>query len=125
MSGLPDAPDAHARGTALANVSRRIVMLHKEFYGKGPTRTRTYLQDDIVVVLMRGGFTRVEETLIREGRPEAVTRQRGEFQAVMNDRFIEVIEQELGRNVAAFMSTNHHDPDLQAELFVLEPEDAG
>jgi uncharacterized protein YbcI len=111
---------AHAHGSMLANISRRIVVLHKEFYGKGPTKARTYLQDDLVFVLLRGGFTRVEETLMRDGRGEAVHRQRDAFQQVMHDRFIEVIEDELGRKVAAFMSTSHQDPDLLAEIFVLE-----
>ena len=107
-------------GSAMANISRRIVGLHKEFYGKGPEKARTYVQDDLVVVLMRGGFTRVEETLLREGRGEAVARQRRDFQQVMFERFAEVIETELGRKVTAFMSTSHQDPDLLAEMFVLE-----
>jgi uncharacterized protein YbcI len=109
-------------GTTLANISRRIVMLHKEFYGKGPTKARTYLQDDTVLVLLRGGFTRVEETLLRDGRAEAVHRQREAFQDVMHARFVEVIEDELSRKVIAFMSTSHQDPDLLAELFVLDSD---
>jgi uncharacterized protein YbcI len=107
----------------MANISRRIVSLHKEFYGKGPDKARTYVHDDMVVVLMRGGFTRVEETLLREGRPDAVTRQRLDFQQVMHDRFTEVIEDELGRKVVAFMGTSHQDPDLLAEIFLLEGAD--
>ena len=117
------AIDAHPHGSVLANISRRIVVLHKEFYGKGPTKARTYLQDDVVLVLLRGGFTRVEETLMRDGRGEAVQRQRAAFQQVMHERFVEVIEDELGAKVSAFMSTSHQDPDLLAELFVLEPSD--
>lgn len=107
----------------MANISRRMVSLHKEFYGKGPNKARTYVQDDMVVILMRGGFTRVEETLLREGRAEAVARQRADFQQVMHDRFTEVIEGELGRKVVAFMSTSHQDPDLLAEIFLLEGAD--
>ena len=114
-------PAAAPRGSVIANISRRIVGLHKEFYGKGPTKARTYLQDDLVTVLMRGGYTRVEETLLREGRAAAVARQRREFQAVMHDRFTAVIEEELGRKVIALMSANHQDPDLLAEMFLLEP----
>src|SRR5687768_8696191 len=96
------APEAPGRGTQLANISRRIVVLHKEFYGKGPTKARTYHQDDVVLVLLRGGFTRVEETLISDGRAEAVKRQRDAFQDVMYEHFAAVIEQELGRKVSAF-----------------------
>jgi uncharacterized protein YbcI len=121
--GAPLTSEETSRGTTLANISRRLVVLHKEFYGKGPTKARTYVQDDIVLVLMRGGYTRVEETLIRDGRIDAVQRQRDAFQQVMHDRFVAVVEEELGRKVAAFMSNSHHDPDLMAELFVLERAD--
>jgi uncharacterized protein YbcI len=54
-------------GDARASISRRLVGLHKEFDGRGPTRAKTYINGDLVVVLMRGGFTPVEETLLREG----------------------------------------------------------
>jgi len=69
---------------------------------------------------MRGGFTKVEETLLAEGRGEAVIQQRMEFQEVMVDRYREVIQEETGRGVVAFMSGSHQEPDLTAEIFVLE-----
>jgi uncharacterized protein YbcI len=119
--GLEATESDGARGTMLANVSRRMVMLYKESYGKGPTQARTYYQDDTVLVLLRGGFTRVEETLLRDGRGAAVHEQRAVFQQVMHDRFVEIVEEEIGRRVVAFMSTTHQEPDLNAELFVLEP----
>ena len=106
-----------------ARISRRIVQLHKEFYGKGPTKAKTYYEGDLVVVLMRGGFTRVEETLLQEGRGDSVARQRQDFQDVMVDRFRQVIHEETGRNVVAMMSGSHQRPDLLAELFVLEHTD--
>ena len=49
--------------------------------------------------------------------------QRMQFQEVMRDRFMEVIEGETGRKVVAFMSGSHQDPDLLAEVFVLEASD--
>jgi uncharacterized protein YbcI len=105
------------------NISRRIVQLHKEFYGRGPTKAKTYVSGDLVVVLMRGGFTRVEATLLHEGRGDAVIQQRMEFQEVMEDRFKEVVAQETGRKVLAMMSGSHQDPDLLGEVFVLESTD--
>jgi uncharacterized protein YbcI len=105
------------------NISRRIVQLHKEFYGRGPTRAKTYVDGDLVVVLMRGGFTRVEATLLHEGRGDAVIQQRMDFQEVMEDRFKEVVAEETGRNVVAMMSGSHQDPDLLGEVFVLESTD--
>jgi uncharacterized protein YbcI len=125
MSRPPDAgqpPDSgHApAATTLANISRRIVQLHKEFYGKGPTKAKTYYHDDLVVILMRGGFTRVEETLLQSGRGESVRQQRADFGQAMLTPFKQVIEEETGRNVIAYMGSSHQHPDLLGEIFVLE-----
>jgi len=125
MSRPPDAgqsadPSDASAPTALANISRRIVQLHKEYYGKGPTKAKTYYYDDLVVVLMRGGFTRVEETLLASGRGESVKQQRADFQQAMHAPFKQVIEEETGRKVIAFMSSSHQHPDLLGEMFVLE-----
>ena len=111
------------RGDVRGNISRRIVQLHKEYYGRGPTKAKTYLHGDLVVVLMRGGFTRVEETLLQGGRRDAVVQQRMEFQEVMMDRFKEVVAEETGRKVVAMMSGSHQHPDLLGEVFVLEDTD--
>jgi uncharacterized protein YbcI len=115
--------EARASGGVQRNISRRIVALHKEFYGKGPTKAKTYYADDMVLMLMGGGFSRVEETLLAEGRGDAVIRQRMEFQEVMHERFREVIESETGRRVVAFMSGSHQDPDVTSEIFILETTD--
>ena len=108
--------------TALARISNRIVQLHKEYYGRGPTKAKTYFQDDLVVILMRGGFTKVEQTLLEAGRGESVIRQRMAFQEAMRPRMKDVVETELGRKVAGFMSGSHQEPDLLGEMFILEPE---
>jgi uncharacterized protein YbcI len=108
-------------GAALAAISRRFVGLLKEYYGKGPTEARTYYWGNLVVVLMGGGYSQAERTLIEEGRGKAVMDLRSELQEVMRGRFKLVIEEELRREVVAFMSATHHDPELNAELFVLLP----
>lgn len=110
-------------GSVQRNISRRLVALHKEFYGRGPRKAKTYYVDDAVFVLMRGGFSKVEETLLAEGRGDAVVKQRMEFQEVMVERFSGVIEAETGRKVVAFMSGNHQDPDVMAEVFILDSTD--
>jgi uncharacterized protein YbcI len=112
-----------ARGEILTAVSDGIVALFKEFYGKGPTRAKTYYEDDLVVCLLRGGFTRVEETLRDAGRGHEVILQRMAFQEVMRDRFESVIQQATGRRVVGFMSGNQQDPDMLCEIFVLAPSD--
>ena len=117
----PPPPLASERGDPLANTSRRIVQLHKEYYGKGPTRARTYAQDDMIVVLLRGGFTRIEQTLVGEGRGNIVIAQRHAFQEIMRERFTMVVEEEFGRKVLAMMSSNHEAGEMSVEVFVLEP----
>lgn len=115
-----DHETEHERGPMLAALSNAIVGLYKRYYGKGPTKARSYLMDDIVLCVLRGGLTRAEQTLAKSGRGDAVTRQRQEFQAAVRDEFIETVEEIVGRRVVAFMSNVHMDPDLNAEIFMLE-----
>jgi uncharacterized protein YbcI len=110
-------------GAIRTQVSDGMVALLKEYYGVGPTQTKTYYSDDLVVCLLRGGFTRVEKTLREGGRGSAVIQQRMEFQEVMRDRFVQVIEAATGRRVVGFMSGNQQDPDMICEVFVLAPTD--
>ena len=97
--------------------------LLKEFYGLGPSRAKTYYEDDLVVCLLRGGFTRVEQTLLEGGRGSSVIQQRMDFQDLMRERFQTVIEQATGRRVIGFMSGNQQDPDIMCEVFVLSGTD--
>ena len=112
-----------SHGDILTAISDGIVGLLKEFYGRGPTEAKSYYQDDLVVCVLRGGFSRVEQTLLDEGRGEAVIQQRMEFQDVMRSRFEEVIERSTGRKVIGFMSGNQQDPDLMCEVFILAGTD--
>src|SRR5512133_2218016 len=86
-----------AHGDVLTAISDGLVALLKEFYGRGPTQAKSYFQDDLVVCVLRGGFSRVEQTLLDEGRGAAVIQQRMEFQDVMQHRFEAVIERATGR----------------------------
>ena len=110
-------------GDVLTAVSDGMVALLKEYYGRGPTQAKTYYYDDLVVCLLRGGFTRVEQTLLDGGRGAAVIEQRMAFQEVMRERFTAVIEHATGRNVVGFMSGNQQNPDMICEVFVLSPTD--
>jgi len=105
----------------LTAISDGMVALLKEFYGHGPTRTKSYYVDDIVMCVLRGGFSRVEQTLLDGGRGAAVIHQRMEFQDLMRTRFEEVIEDATGRHVIGFMSGNQQHPDMMCEVFILAP----
>jgi uncharacterized protein YbcI len=110
-------------GELLTAISKGMVALLKEFYGRGPTRAKSYFQDDLVVCLLRGGFTRVEQTLLEGGRGASVIQQRMDFQELMRERFVAVIEDVTGRRVIGFMSGNQQDPDIMCEVFILDPTD--
>jgi len=120
---VPPEQQQAQRGEILTAISDGLVALLKEFYGRGPTRAKTYYEDDLVVCLLRGGFTRVEKTLLDGGRSRAVIEQRMAFQEVMRDRFESVIEGATGRRVIGFMSGNQQDPDMICEVFILAPSD--
>jgi uncharacterized protein YbcI len=110
-------------GATRTAISDGMVALLKDHYGVGPSQAKTYYHDDLVVCLMRGGFTRVEQTLLEGGRTAAVIQQRMEFQEVMRDRFVDVVQGATGRRVVGFMSGNQQDPDMICEVFVLAPTD--
>ena len=116
-------PNSPARGDVLTAISDGMVALLKEFYGRGPTRAKSYYEDDLVVCVLRGGFSRVEQTLLEGGRGAAVIQQRIEFQELMRNRFEEVIEHATGRQVIGFMSGNQQHPDMMCEVFILAPTD--
>jgi uncharacterized protein YbcI len=110
------------RGEIAAQISMEFVQLLKEHADRGPTKCRTYVDDDLVIVLMRGGFSRLENTLFEDGKFLDVRAMRHALQDTMEGRFTEVIERLTGRTVAAFMSATHQQPDLQMETFVLDGE---
>jgi uncharacterized protein YbcI len=119
----PSHSSSAGHGEVLAAISEGMVALLKEFYGQGPTRAKSYYEDDLVVCVLRGGFSRVEQTLLDGGRGNAVIQQRMEFQEVMRSRFAQVIEEATGRPVIGFMSGNQQEPDLMSEVFILGPTD--
>ena len=123
---MPRADPEHPskeHGAVLSAISDGMVALLKEYYGVGPTQTKTYYHDDLVVCVLRGGFTRVEQTLLDGDRGAAVIQQRMAFQEVMRERFEAVIQHATGRAVIGFMSGNQQDPDMICEVFVLSPTD--
>ena len=119
MSTPPSRGTTH--GEILTAISEALVGLLKAYYGRGPTQARSYYDDDLVVCILRGGFSRIEETLLAGGRGDAVMQQRMEFQDLMRDRFIAVIEGATGRRVVGFMSGNQTDPEMMSEVFLLHP----
>jgi uncharacterized protein YbcI len=109
-------------GELTAEISRSMVLLYKDLYGKGPTKARTYLTGDLLVCLLEGGLLAGERTLRDAGRGDAVVIQRETVQEVLRDRFVQTIEQLTGREVVTFISGADLQSETNAELFVLKPE---
>jgi uncharacterized protein YbcI len=108
-------------GPKLAQVTNAVVGLHRSHYGKGPTRSKSYLIDDVLICVMRDVFTTVERTLVEAGESDKVRETRLAFQDAMRDRFTEAVEQVLERRVVGFTSQVLLDQDIAIEVFVLEP----
>jgi uncharacterized protein YbcI len=108
-------------GYLLSAISTSIVGILREHYGRGPMKAKTYVLDDIIVVVMRGsGFTALEQTIMDSGEPDRVIAMREDFQRVMATRYKETIRELTGRNVVAFLSQAHVEPDITMEVFFVD-----
>src|SRR3954453_8024295 len=103
-----------------AAISNALVGLYRTYYGKGPTRAKTYQMDDIVLCVLEGGTLKIEETLLDRGQDNLVHEVRHEFQLALKKEFVSTIEQETGRSVRAFLSQFDPDNDVSVELFFLD-----
>ena len=106
-------------GEMRATISREMVRLQAEYYGKGPTRAKTYIVDDLVVVVLEESFTRAEKTLAERGEREAIQHIRRRFQQQMAESFTGVVEQATGRKVRVFLSETNVEHDISVETFIL------
>ena len=114
-------PSEHRDGELRMKISTALVQLLREHSGRGPTRARTYLGDDLVTVLLLDTLSAPENKLIENGESDFVLELRHRFQLAMAPQATAIVEELTGRTVTAFLSANHLEPDVAAELFVLEP----
>ena len=114
-----DVETEHRPGL-LADVSNAMVGLKKEFYGKGPTKAKTYINDNYVLCVLQGGLTRNEETLLAAGQEMLVREYRLRFQEAMADATTEAVERLTGCNVLGYHSQIVFNPEYAFEIFVLD-----
>src|SRR5947209_17044862 len=113
-------PDRPPGSSLYVTISNAIVGLMREYTGRGPTKARTTLRDNLVVVLLEQTLTKGEQVLVEKGRDENVLMLRREYQEAMREEASAKIAEITGRNVLAMMSANHLSPYLAVELFVLD-----
>src|SRR3954447_22964302 len=116
------AEEVEPRGELLAEISNSIVGILREYYGRGPTKAKTYIFDDYVITIVQDLLTTVEHTLVERGHQDLVREVRITFQEAVADRFTSAVADATGRSVIAYHSQVTFQPDMGFEVFVLEPE---
>lgn len=129
MDRMPDGETQRVEergGDLLARISNEFVAMQKEFWGLGPLEAKSYMMDDLLLVVMRGGMTTAECTMIEFGRQELVREFRQSFENDMTQKLTGMIEHLTGRKVLTYQSQVLFAPDIVTELFVFEKAaDAG
>lgn len=109
------------RESATVAIANGIVRITHDYTGRGPTKARTHIHDNLVTVLMRDTLTKGERVLAQNGEAELVRAMRRAFQDTMREAMTALVQEVMGRKVITFMSDNHVDPDTAIAAFVLEP----
>jgi uncharacterized protein YbcI len=104
---------------AAEQISRGIVRLHSQYYGRGPTKAKTHMDGNLVAVVLEETFTKAERTLVDRGEKDAVQQIRRRFQQQMAEEFTAIVEQATGRTVKAFLSETNLEEDVAVEIFLL------
>jgi uncharacterized protein YbcI len=104
-----------------ADISREMVRLYKDQFGRGPTRARTeFAGPDIVISTLEDSFTPAERRMAEMGEDQRLRDTRTFFQHATEENFCAVIERLLKRKVRAFVSGIDTARDVSAEVFYLE-----
>ena len=112
--------DPAAQGRLAAEISTAVVHVFSEHTGRGPTRARTTIDGETIVVILQDGMTKAERSLVHAGKDAQVLQLRRSFQETMRDDLVAAVERLTASSVQAFMSANHIAPDTAAEIFLMD-----
>jgi uncharacterized protein YbcI len=104
----------------LSRISTEIVRAQKEYFGKGPTQAKSYFLDDMLIVVMRGGMTTAEKTMLGFGEADMVRDFRQTFENQMAEKLTGLVEELTGHNVLTYQSQIMFEPDRVVEMFVFD-----
>lgn len=121
MGNSENRPTGGALNAALANELGKLIA---DFTGRGATRSRAFLHQDIVVCVLENGATRAETNLVAAGRDDLVRLERDALQRAMEPMLVAAVERLTGRTVRSFLSGMSTFGEDAVELFVLEPPDS-
>jgi uncharacterized protein YbcI len=107
-------------GSLQMAISNAVVGYLREYTGRGPTKARTTIRDNVVLVMLEHTLNKGEQVLVSRGRSEKVLALRHEYQEAMREESSQKVAELTGRRVVAFMSANSLNPDLASEIYVLD-----
>jgi len=118
---MPERNEPPLKGGELnASISKAVVKIQSQYLGRGPTKAHTFHHDNVVVTVLEESLTKAERSLVSHGKLDAVLTMRHEFQRTMREDLVAEVERLSGQRVRAFMSDNHAEPDIAAEIFILD-----
>ena len=123
MSGT--GSDRLKAGSVSSAISRAVVALLSEYTGRGPTKARTYINEDLILVVLYDTLITDERDIVGNGGAELVLSTRQAFQGAMKPELTAIVERLSGRSISACMSRDHLGPDIVVEAFVLAPRTNG
>jgi len=119
-TATPQEVDTHE--SVRAEISREMVRLYKDLFGRGPTKVKTeFAGPDTVICTLRESFTPAERAMAEMGEHQRLRDTRAFFQHATEDQFRGIVENVLGRRVEAFVSGVDTELDVSSEVFYLEP----
>jgi uncharacterized protein YbcI len=119
--GKTDGGDPDGRGESmLAKISTEMVRLQKQYYGRGPDRAKSYMVDDLLFIVMRGGVLPAEQTMLESGQEDLVRNFRQQFENEMGSRIMGMVEELTRRKVVNYQSQVVFDPDVVFEIFIFD-----
>jgi uncharacterized protein YbcI len=119
---LIEAAGGQPPGSMRAALANAMVGIKKRYYGRGPEAAKAFIEDDYIFIVLEGGLTRDEETLLAAGKHDLVRQYRLTFQEVVGPTATAAVEELTGRRVIGYHSQIVFDPPRAFEIFVLEPE---
>lgn len=133
MSTIDDSPVSAAEpasaevaierrsGSPAVHISNAVVQVYRAQVGRGPTRARTIIDHNLVIVELRDTLTPGERNLVAAGDAHAVGQTRRAYRRLVHAPLIAAVEEILGRTVVALLSDTRPDADIAVEVFVLAP----
>jgi uncharacterized protein YbcI len=121
MTGTQQSPPTHHEVSL--EISKEMVRLYKQLFGRGPGRARTYFAGpDVVICSLEQTLTPAERTMVEMGEHQRLRETRMFFQHAREDDFRETVERITGRRVRGFISGTDTTEDVSCEVFYLESD---